>query len=192
MIRAFIHEYLEDIKKLAESINGEALEKVIEILREAYRAKRRVFVFGNGGSAATANHFRCDFGKNAVKDREDRFRVISLSESPCAITAYGNDVAFESIFEEQLRNLMEEGDLVIAISASGNSPNVLSAVKYAREKKAKVVGLTGFAGGMLKELCDVNINVPSDSMEKIEDLHLVICHIIVYWFKNNQDWLKRG
>ena len=177
--------YIEDLKMLLDCIDVEKVEQAINILQKAHQEKKRIFIIGNGGSAATANHFACDFGKNAIPDDENRFKLISLSDHSSAITAYGNDNGFENVFSEQLKNLMEKGDILFAISASGNSPNIIKAVEYAKGKEGAIIGLTGFDGGKLKELSDVNINIVSEKYEPIEDLHLIITHMIVTWFKKN-------
>ena len=177
--------YIGDLKMLLDCIEVEKIEQAINILQKAHQDKKRIFIIGNGGSAATANHFACDFGKNAIRDDENRFKLISLSDHSSAITAYGNDNGYENVFSEQLKNLMEKGDILFAISASGNSPNIIKAVEYAKGKDGVIIGLTGFAGGKLKELSDVNINIPSEKYEPIEDIHLIITHMIVTWFKKN-------
>jgi D-sedoheptulose 7-phosphate isomerase len=181
-----ITKYLDDLKGIINSIDHRSLEKTIEIIKKARQEDKRIFVFGNGGSAATANHFAADFGKNAVKGDANRFKIISLSNNISSITACGNDIGFETVFEEQLKNLMHDGDLVICISASGNSPNIVRAVEYVRKRGGTIIGITGFDGGKLGKMSDININIASDSYEQIEDMHLVITHIIVYWFKSSQ------
>jgi len=186
-MKEFIHAYLNSINKIMADLDIENVSKVIETIKEAHINKKRIFVIGNGGSAATANHFVCDLGKNAIKDDENRFQIISLSSNVSCITAYGNDVGYESVFVEQLKNLMQLGDVLISISASGNSPNIIKAVEYAKKKNGIIISLTGFKGGKLKEISDLNINVSSDSYEKIEDIHLILMHIIVYWFKMSQN-----
>ena len=180
-----ILEYINSLKNLIDNINPEEVQKAIDVLKEAHKDKKRIFIVGNGGSAATANHFACDFGKNAIQDDENRFKILSLSDNSSAITAYGNDNGYENVFSEQLKNLMEPGDVLFAISASGNSPNIIKAVELADKKNGVIIGLSGFTGGKLKEMAHVNINVASDQYEPIEDLHLIITHIIVSWFKKN-------
>jgi D-sedoheptulose 7-phosphate isomerase len=181
--KEFIDEYLSTFVAKVNSFNGSKIVDIINALKKAKDEDRTIFVIGNGGSAATANHFACDFGKNAVKSDEGRFRIISLSESVSCITAYGNDISFDSVFEEQLKNLMRPGDILIAISASGKSPNIIKAVNYAKAKGGMVIGLSGFDGGLLKNLSDINVNIDFDTYEQIEDFHLIITHIIVYCFK---------
>ena len=161
-MRETIHNYKEDIVSFCNSIPTENLEKVCEILLYAYKNKKRIFVAGNGGSAGTANHFCCDFGKNAVKSETDRPKIISLSANMEVVTALGNDFCYGDIFVEQLKNLMEDGDVILLISASGNSPNVVNAAKYVKSRGGQVIGFTGFAGGKLHEYSDVEMNVASD------------------------------
>ena len=178
-----INNYKTDVMDFCEKINADDLKKVCQIILDAYRSKKRIFVAGNGGSAGTANHFCCDFGKNAVHSETDRPKIISLSANMEVVTALGNDFCYGDIFVEQLKNLMEDGDVILLISASGNSENIVRAAKYVKSRNGSVIGFTGFAGGKLHELADIGINVPSDSYEKVEDLHMVLCHIIVCCFK---------
>ncbi|NLO83668.1 MAG: SIS domain-containing protein [Clostridiales bacterium] len=184
-MKGFIKKYLDELKRALDDLNTEELSKIIDILQKAHENKRRIFVMGNGGSAATANHFTCDFGKNAIRDDERRIKIISLSDNISYITAYGNDIGYEYVFIEQLKNLMESGDIVVAISASGNSPNIIKAVEYAKEKGGVVIGLTGGKGGKLKELADIGIVANINTYEQIEDIHMIITHIIVFWFKSH-------
>jgi D-sedoheptulose 7-phosphate isomerase len=125
----------------------------------------------------------CDLGKGCNVEGKKRFRAISLSDNIPLMTAWGNDTSYDNIFSEQLENLVQAGDLVIGISGSGNSPNVLNALKLARKKKAKTIGLTGFQGGKMKELCDICLVVPSDNMQRIEDAHLIIEHALSLYLK---------
>lgn len=178
-----ITSYKEDIIRLTQALDYDTITAVCEAFLEAYRNKKQIFVAGNGGSAGTANHFTCDFGKNAVADDTKRPKIISLSANIEVITALGNDFSYAEIFSQQLKNLMNDGDLILLISASGNSPNIIEAAKYAKNCGGKVIGFTGFCGGELKTLSDININVDSTSYEKIEDIHMILTHIIVCWFK---------
>jgi D-sedoheptulose 7-phosphate isomerase len=139
-------------------------------------------VCGNGGSASTASHFACDIVKGASYNRDSRFRIMALTDSLPTLTAYSNDVNYESVFVEQLRNFAEPGDLVMGISGSGNSPNVLRALEYANSIGCKTIALTGRDGGQLGPLAQLNIQVPVPHMGRIEDAHLIICHMIAYRF----------
>ena len=182
-MRDRVDDYLNDIANISRELDAGAIIKIIGIFKDAHKKRKKIYVIGNGGSAATANHFACDLGKNATRKDNDRFAIISLCNDISCITAYGNDEGYETIFEEQLKNFLDKGDILFCISASGNSPNIIRAAEYAKNKKRTVVGLTGFKGGKLKDIADQNITVFSDSFEKIEDIHLVITHVTVYCFK---------
>ena len=138
--------YLSDIIGFCNTLDTDALSQVCEILLAAYKKKKQIFVAGNGGSAGTANHFTCDFGKNAVKSQTDRPKIISLSANIEVLTALGNDFCYGDVFLEQLKNLMNDGDVVLLISASGNSENVVRAAEYVKARNGKVIGFTGFTG----------------------------------------------
>ena len=172
---------IQDYKK---DLDEEALEHACQLLLTAYRENRQIFVAGNGGSAGTANHLSCDFGKNAVKTRTRRPKILSLSANVEVLTALGNDFSYADVFVEQLRNQMNDGDVILLISASGNSPNVVRAAEYVKSRGGKVIGMTGFSGGRLRELSDVALHIPCESYEESEDLHLILTHMIVCWFKD--------
>ena len=145
-------------------------------LARAYEQQRTVFLFGNGGSAALASHFACDLGKGTVNGSRKRFRVMALTDNVPLMTAWANDSKYEDIFAQQLANFAAPGDIAFAISASGNSPNVLHALRTAKNIGSTTIGLSGFAGGRMLALCDHCIVVPCDNMQIIEDLHLCIAH----------------
>lgn len=163
-----------------------AMERVADVLYHAYEAGRSVFLFGNGGSAALASHFACDLAKGtAVPERtRKRFQVLSLTDNLPLITAWANDVSYEQVFAEQLRNFVEPGDVALGISGSGRSANVLFALQAARESGAVTVGLGGYEGGKLPDLCDVCIVIPSNNMQIIEDLHLAVTHALFTVVRN--------
>ena len=179
--KEFFDEYLRDLKACLEGMDCGQVEKASEWLLGAYREGKTIFVFGNGGSAATASHFVCDLAKGTAEKGRKRFRVIGLNDCIPLLTAWSNDSRYEDCFAEQLENLVQEEDLVIAISASGNSPNVLRAVETAKAHGAKTVGLTGFGGGKLAKIADTAVVVPSDSYERVEDVHLVLEHVLKLW-----------
>lgn len=155
------------------------IEQLVDLLYEAYEQGRRVFLFGNGGSAALASHFACDLGKGTVTAAPDkRFRVLALTDNVPLITAWANDASYEQVFAEQLQNFIEPGDVALGISGSGCSPNVLLGLKVAREAGAITVGLTGFKGGKMPQFCDFCIIIPSDNMQIVEDLQLGITHAV--------------
>ena len=177
-------DYIQGITHFCDTLSIQTLESVCRLLLDAYKSKRRIFVAGNGGSAGTANHFCCDFGKNAVKSESDRPKILSLCANMEVVTALGNDFCYGDVFSEQLKNLMEDGDVILLISASGNSENVVRAAEYVKSRGGKVIGFTGFSGGKLGALSDIEINVPSTSYEEIEDIHLMLTHVIVCAFKS--------
>jgi D-sedoheptulose 7-phosphate isomerase len=191
MLKVYLEQYSSRLKNALDNLDHAEFEKIIAALAEAYKKDGQVFIAGNGGSAASANHFLCDFGKNAVPfaSGKRRFRIISVSDNIEKISAIGNDISFDDIFSFQLGNLMNEGDVLVVISASGNSPNVVKACEFAKTKNAKIIAIAGFDGGRIKNFADAAIIVPLESYEQIEDIHLVILHMIVYYFKNHQELL---
>lgn len=168
-----------------ETIDVTAVDRAIELLREARDNERHVFVCGNGGSASTASHFVCDMVKGASFNRDSRFRIMALTDSMPTITAYSNDVSYECIFEEQMKNFAGKGDVLIAISGSGNSPNVVRATEYANSIGCRTIALTGRDGGKLGRAAELEIRVRDSHMGRIEDGHLIICHMMGYYFMDN-------
>lgn len=184
----FLRDYKKELTDAIWQVDEEVFQKAAKILYEAWLKDQQVFIVGNGGSAGTANHFVCDFGKNAVQGKgRRRFRVISLCDNVEKITALGNDFCFEEIFRFQLENLMNKGDVLITVSASGNSPDLVRACQFAKEKGAKQIVLAGFAGGEIKEYADAAFIVPLESYERIEDVHLNILHMLVEYFKKSPE-----
>ena len=180
--------YEEELTQAILALDDCEMDKAASLLLDAYREDRQIFIFGNGGSASTANHFVCDFGKNAVLGDKKRFRILSLSDNIAKITALGNDIAYAEIFREQMKNLMRSGDAAIAISASGNSPNVVNACEYAKKIGGKLIVLAGCSGGKIAPMADVALVSDMKSYERIEDLHLIILHMIVCYFKEHQEY----
>ena len=170
--------YFEALGNTLEKIPHADVEGVVNLLMTAFESQRTVFLFGNGGSAALASHFACDLGKGTANGSGKRFRVIALTDNVPVMTAWANDSHYEDIFSEQLVNFVCPKDIAFAISASGNSSNVIKALVAARRARATTVGLTGFAGGKMKPLCDACIVIPSDNMQLIEDLHLSVAHAL--------------
>ena len=161
------------------------VHQAIDWFREARDSSRHIFVCGNGGSASTASHFTCDMVKGASHNRETRFRILSLTDSLPTLTAYGNDAGYDTVFVEQLKNFAKPGDLVMCISGSGNSPNVVRAMEYANSIGCKTLALTGRDGGQLGPLAQLNIHVGAPHMGRIEDAHMIVCHMIAYHFMEN-------
>lgn len=172
-----IQRYLDEMKYTLNALPLERIQDVVDVLLSANYVGSTVFVLGNGGSAATASHFACDLAKGTITPGRPRFRVIALTDNMPLVTAWGNDVAYEQVFAEQLSGLIGRGDVVVAISGSGNSPNVLRAVELARRMGGITIGFSGFAGGRLSTLVDVPVVVPCDCMEQIEDVHMILCHL---------------
>ena len=174
----YLARYLERSAATLRQLPVATIDAVIETLLRALESERFVYVIGNGGSAANAEHFANDLGKGGQRGFPRRFKVLSLASNVSLMTAWANDTAYDQVFVEQLRNFVAPGDVLLAISGSGNSPNVLNALALARERGAVTVGLTGYDGGKLKALCDHCVIVPSDNMQHIEELHLVVLHAI--------------
>ncbi|MBI4758536.1 MAG: SIS domain-containing protein [Chloroflexi bacterium] len=170
--------YLNGVSQLLLQLPRDDIVQVIDVLERARAEGRRVFVFGNGGSAATAAHLVCDLVKNTVQEGKPRFRAISLNDNMSTISAYANDCGYETVFAEPLVSLAAPGDVAIGISASGNSANVLRAMDVAQGHGLVRIGFTGYEGGKLKDKVDVCVIVPSEDMQQIEDAHLVIAHVI--------------
>ncbi len=183
---SFPEQYLSGLRKTIERIDLAKVEQAIGWFREAREQSKHIFVCGNGGSAATASHFVTDILKGASYDRARRFRMLALTDSLSTITAYANDVCYDCVFVEQLRNFAQPGDLVMGISGSGNSPNVLRAIEYANSIGCRTLALTGRNGGKLGPMAQLNINVAEPHMGRIEDAHMVICHMIGYSFMDTE------
>ena len=173
-----IREYISRLQMAISAIPLDRIERVIEFLMEAYEDERQIFIIGNGGSASTASHFACDLGKGTIRGNGKRFKAISLTDNVALMTAWANDVSYDEILKEQLENLSKPGDVVIGISASGNSRNVLNAIEYANSIGCISIGFAGFGGGQLAEMVDECITVESDEYGPVEDIHLMLEHII--------------
>lgn len=169
--------FLENQRVLAE-MPQEPIERMISLLYEAWREGHQVFIMGNGGSASTASHMANDLSKATIVPGMARMKVIALTDNIALITAWANDSSYENVFKEQLENLLETGDLVIGLSASGDSPNILRAVEFSRQHDAVTVGWTGLSGGRLKEVAEHCIHSPTDDIGIIESVHLVLDHLV--------------
>jgi len=173
-----ISTYLNQVSALALRIPSKNIEELVTIIFEAYRNNRRIFIFGNGGGSATSSHFACDLAKGTAFPGKPRLKVICLSDNVPLITAWANDTDYTNTFGEQLKNLVEKNDVVIGLSGSGMSPNVINAFRVANNADAISVLLSGFGGGDAAVIADNSIIVPSRDMQQIEDIHLMLCHII--------------
>jgi len=182
MIAEFLKNYLSELTSIINMVDGKEFEALIGELAAAYERQANIFACGNGGSAATASHFACDINKGVSFGKEKRFRVICLNDSIPTIMAYSNDVSYDSIFVEQLKNFMNAGDLLIGISGSGNSENILRAVRYANESGGQTFGICGYGGGRLKDAAQKSLVINSNDMQKVEDAHLIILHCVMQWF----------
>lgn len=183
---SFTEQYKTDLMKAIDAIDLAQVDSAIDWFKETRANNRHIFVCGNGGSASTASHFMCDIVKGASFKRETRFRIMALTDSLATITAYSNDVTYDCVFEEQLKNFAQPGDLLMAISGSGNSPNVLRAVEYANSIGCKTLALTGRDGGKLGAMAQKNIQVSVPHMGRIEDAHMIVCHMIAYYFMDTE------
>lgn len=173
-----VHSYISTIKETLDQLHTDAINDVIAVLHEARKVQRQIFIMGNGGSASTASHFVCDLAKNTRKPDWPHFRVIGLADNMAILSAYANDEGYENVFAQQLANLVQPDDVVIGISTSGKSPNVLRAIELANKAEATTIGFTGFDAGVLGHMVDLHLHVPSDCIEQVEDIHLILEHLI--------------
>jgi D-sedoheptulose 7-phosphate isomerase len=170
--------YLQQVSEVLKRLPFAQIDQVVDRLWKAYRDDQAVYLFGNGGSAALASHCACDLGKGTIMNGNRRFRVLALTDNVPLLTAWANDACYADVFAEQLRSFLRKDDVVFALSASGNSPNVLNALSLAQEVGASTMGLTGFQGGKMKALCELSVVIPSENMQVIEDIHLSVTHSI--------------
>ena len=170
-------DYLSRVQRMLAAIDPVVVERAAGLLLAAYDAGRTVFICGNGGSAATASHMAADLGKNTVAPARPRLRVLSLNDNMAWFSALANDLGYENVFVEQIANLLQPGDVLIALSASGNSPNVVRAAEFARAHGGHVLALVGFNGGRLLALADVAVHLRCDDYGPVEDGHLILNHV---------------
>ena len=174
-----VSSYITTLQQTIDRLPRETIAQVIDLLHAARLSGRQVFIMGNGGSASTATHFVCDLSKNTRHQDWPHFKAIGLSDNMAVFSAYANDEGYENVFSQQLANLVMPDDIVIAISASGNSRNILNGVLFAKSQNATTIGFTGFDGGSLASLVDIHLHVNSTVIEHVEDIHLMLEHIIV-------------
>lgn len=184
MVSQFVENYVSKLGMLLENIDSNVIDRVIETLDQAEKNKNIVYIVGNGGSAATASHMVNDLGVGLKRRNLKNLNIVSLADNTPVCTAIANDIGYDNVFYMQLKNCIRPDDIVIAISCSGNSPNIIKAVKYAKECHAKVIGLTGFDGGELKSLSDINFHVQTDKGEYglVEDIHMIFDHLIYSYY----------
>ncbi len=173
-----VDTYLIDLQDTLNQLPKAKIQEAIDLLIEARTERRQVFIMGNGGSASTATHFVCDLAKNTRHPDMPNFRVIGLTDNMAIFSALANDEGYENVFSQQLASFVEADDIVIGISASGNSANVLNAIELGNRMGAMTIGMTGFDGGRLRNMVDIDIHVPSDCIEHVEDIHLMLEHLI--------------
>jgi D-sedoheptulose 7-phosphate isomerase len=174
-----VSNYLSAHARLAQDIDQAALQRGIDLIRAKYEAGKKIITCGNGGSAYTASHYITDWNKMVNLATGRKFRGISLCDNIGLVTAFGNDLAYEEVFAGQLRTILDEGDLLVAISGSGNSPNVLKAVEYANEAGAHTLAVVGYDGGKLKAIAQTSVWIPSFDMQLCEDAHLMFGHMVM-------------
>lgn len=183
----FIHNYFSEMKKVIETISLEDIDKVVELLFDAWKRGSQVFTCGNGGSASTATHFACDLSKTTIVDGKKRFIAHCLNDNIPLVSALTNDEGFDNLYYEQLKSFLKEGDVLICISVHGGagrdkaqlwSQNLLKAMKYTKEKGGKTIGFSGFDGGPMKQIADACIVVPANSTPQVESFHLALEHLI--------------
>lgn len=174
-----ISDYFNRLKETIDKISREDVNQLMNILLKAKDEGKTVFTMGNGGSSSTASHFCCDFNKGISFGQDKMFKFICLNDNIPTMMAYANDMSWDEIFVGPLKNFLQKGDIVIGISGSGNSNNVVKALEYANSAGAFTIGLTGYSGGKVKQICQHNVHIPVDEMQITEDLHLVLDHCIM-------------
>ncbi len=184
-----IPDYFTTLAAIVTRIPEAQVAAATRLLQSAYQEDRTIFVIGNGQSATTATAFALDLTKATAAPSRRRFRAIALTDNTAALTAWANDVHYESVFAEQLVSLFRPGDLLLAISASGNSPNVLRAAEWVRAHQGRILAMTGFGGGRLTPMADAAIVVPSDDYGHVETAHIAVTH---YWIDTLREWLAGG
>ena len=175
-----ISNYFERVKKTLDMVDREALSQVMNLLEQSRLEDRQVFIMGNGGSAATASHFCCDFNKGISICKDRRYRMICLNDNVPTLMAYANDNGYQDVFVGPLQNFYRKGDVVIGISGSGNSENVVRAMQWAKEHSAVTVAFTGYDGGRLKQIADYGVHIPVNDMQITEDLHMILDHCMMH------------
>ena len=177
-----IEDYIALEIEVLKLLDTEQIDAALKLLDETRKRKGRIYICGNGGSAATASHFQNDFNKGVSEYLDVPFRFHCLNDNMATIMAIANDIGYEEVFRFQLRGVLEPGDVLVAISGSGNSVNVLNAANYAREQGNQVIGVTGYDGGKLKKLSSVSLHVPVNGMQVTEDVHMMFDHLMMSVF----------
>ncbi len=177
--RSMIEDYLHREAEVLKKLDVDAIDKAVTLLEKTRKKQAFIYIFGNGGSASTASHFLCDFNRGVSEKTKMKYRFCCLNDNTAALLAIANDFGYEYVFVKQLEHRLCKNDVVVAISGSGNSENVIHAVQYAKKCGNKVIGLTGYDGGRLKRMSDISLHVPVDDMQIAEDIHLVFDHLMM-------------
>lgn len=183
-IELFVTDYIDRLKGLLDKVDPSVIASIIELLEQTLAVRSRIYILGNGGSSATASHMVNDLGAGLRRREICNFDVTSLADNSPVVTAIANDIGYENSFFMQMKGLLSQDDVVIAISCSGDSPNIVKAVNYAKELGCKIVGVTGFEGGHLKSASDVSFHVdaPKGEYGLVEDVHMILDHIIYSYY----------
>lgn len=172
-------QYLSELKEVLDDFNLEQFEKIVNLILNAYENEKQIFTMGNGGSASTASHFACDLNKGCCTNLEKKIKMICLNDNTPTLLAFANDVSYDVVFVEQLKNFFNPGDLVIGISGSGNSENVIKAIHHTKQNNGQTIGFSGFSGGKLAQMVDVPFVAKVDDIQKVEDIHMILVHMIM-------------
>lgn len=172
-------QYLSELKEVLDDFNLEQFEKIVNLILNAYENEKQIFTMGNGGSASTASHFACDLNKGCCTNLEKKIKMICLNDNTPTLLAFANDVSYDVVFVEQLKNFFNPGDLVIGISGSGNSENVIKAIRHTKQNNGQTIGFSGFSGGKLAQMVDVPFVAKVDDIQKVEDIHMILVHMIM-------------
>ena len=187
-IKPFVKNYLDRLKSTLDEIDPAIVSQIVDALEETVQQKSRIYILGNGGCAATASHMVNDLGVGLRRRKIINFDLVSLADNNPVITAVANDIGYENIFFMQMKGLLNSNDLVIAISCSGDSPNIVKAVDYAQKLGCRIIGATGFEGGYLKKNSDISfhVNAPKDNYGIVEDVHMILDHIIYSFYTQKE------
>jgi D-sedoheptulose 7-phosphate isomerase len=183
-MKNLVEGYKKSLSRVISQLSVDEVINVAQILLQARNSGNVIYTMGNGGSGSTASHMVCDILKGCSFGRPRRFKIFCLNDNLPTLLAYSNDISYEYVFEEQLKNVLNHGDVVIAISGSGNSKNIIRAANYAIKTGAIVIGFTGYDGGMLKQISTYSINANVSDMQMSEDLHLIVLHILYKILEN--------
>ncbi len=185
-VREFAKWYRDQELRQWQALDLDTIDKIAKALEKAEKTGKQVFVMGNGGSAATASHIATDWSKTAERQGKPLLRCMSLNDNVPFMTAISNDLGYDAVFVRQLENLLNRNDVVVIISGSGNSPNVIKAAEFAQKKDATVIGMTGFSGGKLRKMADICLHIESDQYGVIEDLHMAVGSILAFYLKQRR------